>query len=75
MVDRIPGPAVSGIRRLPYGDRVCLVLVSDHGMTTPRRDSYYAIVDAVDLSGVRSVKTDPTSASSSSRTRASRTAA
>ena len=59
MVDRMLGRLVSGIRRLPYGDRVCLVLVSDHGMTTPRRDSYYAIVDAVDLRGVRSVKTGP----------------
>ena len=59
MVDRMLGRLVSGIQRLPYGDRVCLVLVSDHGMTTPRRDSYYAIVDAVDLRGVRSVKTGP----------------
>ena len=59
MVDRMLGRLVSGIRRLPFGDRVCLVLVSDHGMTTPRRDSYYAIIDTVDLRGVRSVKTGP----------------
>ena len=59
LVDRMLGRLLQDIRDLPYGDRVYLVLVSDHGMAAARRDSYYPIRDAVDLKGVRSVKAGP----------------
>ena len=58
-VDRTLARLLRGIRDLPHGDRVYLVIVSDHGMAAPGRDAYFPIPQAVDLKGVRSVKAGP----------------
>jgi len=51
--DRLVGRLLDGIDRLPYGDRVYLVLVSDHGMDQHPAARTVYMEDAVDLSGLR----------------------
>ncbi len=51
-VDSSLGRLLDGIEALPHGDRVYVVLVSDHGMA-PADGTHYRLGDYVGLSGVR----------------------
>lgn len=57
--DRWLGELLSEIERLPYGDRVYLVAVSDHGMASVDPDRQIILRDAVDLRDVRAVPLGP----------------
>lgn len=52
-VDRALGRLLDGLDRLPHGEQVHLVLVSDHGMAEGDPERTYRLSDHVDLSGVR----------------------
>ncbi len=58
-IDRMLARLLTDIRNLPHGDRVYLVIVSDHGMATLTPDSYLPLPKEVDLEGIRSVKLGP----------------
>jgi predicted AlkP superfamily pyrophosphatase or phosphodiesterase len=59
-VDRQLGLLLDGIQALPHGDRVYLLLVSDHGMAAYRSDDEPLVLDrVVDLAGVRAVDGGP----------------
>ena len=57
--DRLMEQLLNGIERLPFGDQVYLVVVSDHGMTRVRGERQIVLGEAVDLQGVRAVPTGP----------------
>lgn len=57
--DRLLAELLSEIERLPYGDRVYVVAVSDHGMARVDPDRPILVSDAVDLRGVRAVPLGP----------------
>ena len=59
LADRMLGLLIDGIDRLPYGERVYLVVVSDHGMAPVEPDRQIELPALVDLSGVRAVPTGP----------------
>ncbi len=52
-VDRALGRLLDGLDALPHGDRVFVVLVSDHGMSDVRPEGHYALDEIADLSGAR----------------------
>jgi predicted AlkP superfamily pyrophosphatase or phosphodiesterase len=59
-VDRQVGLLLDGIRALPHGERIYLLLVSDHGMAGYRSDREPLVLDqVVDLAGVRAVDGGP----------------
>lgn len=56
-VDADLGRLVAGIRALPHGDRVSLIVVSDHGSAPYRADRQPRVLDRhADLSGIRVVE-------------------
>ena len=57
--DRLLGELLSEIERLPYGNRVYLVALSDHGMAGVDPDRQIVLRDAVDLRNVRAVPLGP----------------
>ena len=57
--DRLLDELLSEIERLPYGDRVYVVALSDHGMARVDPDRQILVRDAVDLRGVRAVPLGP----------------
>jgi predicted AlkP superfamily pyrophosphatase or phosphodiesterase len=57
-VDSALGRLLDGIEALPYGDRVNIVLVSDHGMT-PARSGSVNLDEFADLEGVRVIAAGP----------------
>ena len=57
--DRLLDELLSEIERLPYGDSVYVVAVSDHGMARVDPDRQILVRDAVDLRGVRAVPLGP----------------
>ena len=57
--DRLLDELLSQFERLPYGDRVYVVAVSDHGMAEVDPDRQILVRDAVDLRGVRAVPLGP----------------
>ena len=59
LADRMLGLLIDGIDRLPYGERVYLVVVSDHGMAPVDPDRQIELPALVNLSGVRAVPTGP----------------
>ena len=58
-VDAALGRLLDGIDRLPHGDQVSLVLVSDHGMATVDPDLVADLRQLADLDGARVVVTGP----------------
>ncbi|MXY29997.1 MAG: alkaline phosphatase family protein [Gammaproteobacteria bacterium] len=52
-VDRALGRLLDGLDDLPHGDRVFVILVSDHGMSDIRPEGHYALDEIADLSGAR----------------------
>ena len=52
-VDQALGRLLDGLDALPHGDRVFVVLVSDHGMSDVRPEGHYALDEIADLSGAR----------------------
>jgi predicted AlkP superfamily pyrophosphatase or phosphodiesterase len=59
-VDDQVGQLLRGIEALPHGDRVYVLLVSDHGMAAYREDREPLSLDRiVDLSGTRAVEGGP----------------
>ena len=52
-VDQALGRLLDGLDELPHGDRVFVLLVSDHGMGNVRPDGHYALDEIADLSGAR----------------------
>ena len=58
--DRLLGQLMEGVDRLPHGDDVYLVVVSDHGMAPIDPERQFVARDLVDLQGVRAVATGPT---------------
>ncbi len=57
--DRLLSELLSEIERLPYGDRVYVVALSDHGMARVDPDRQILVRDAVDLRRVRAVPLGP----------------
>ena len=57
--DRLLSELLSEIERLPYGERVYVVAVSDHGMARVDPDRQILLRDAVDIRGVRAVPLGP----------------
>ena len=57
--DRLLRVLLSEIERLPYGARVYVVAVSDHGMAKVDPDRQILLRDAVDVRGVRAVPLGP----------------
>jgi predicted AlkP superfamily pyrophosphatase or phosphodiesterase len=59
-VDRQIGRLLDGIRDLPHGQQVFVLLVSDHGLASYRADREVFVLDqVVDLSGIRAVDSGP----------------
>jgi predicted AlkP superfamily pyrophosphatase or phosphodiesterase len=54
-LDRLMGTLTDGLAALPIGDRINLILVSDHGMAESSPDNVIVLEDFVDLEGVRVV--------------------
>ena len=57
--DRLLGQLMEGIDALPHGDRVALVVVSDHGMAAPDPEQTTVLPEVTDLAGVRLTGTGP----------------
>ena len=57
--DDLLGTLLSEIERLPWGDRVYLVVVSDHGMAPVDADRQVVVPDVVNLRGVRATALGP----------------
>ena len=57
--DRLLSTLTTAIDELPYGDRVNLIVVSDHGMAAVDPERQVIIGDVADLRGVRSVFLGP----------------
>ena len=57
--DRLLGSLMSEIDRLRYGDRVYLVVLSDHGMAAMDPERQIVVTEVVDLRGARSVPLGP----------------
>ena len=57
--DQLLSELLSEIERLPYGDRVYVVALSDHGMAGVDPNRQIILRDAVDLRGVRAVPLGP----------------
>ncbi len=55
--DVLLGQLLDGIAALPHGDRIILMVVSDHGMATLDPERRQALVDLIDLDGIRAVST------------------
>ncbi len=59
-VDRALGRLVDGIDALPHGERVHVIVVSDHGMATIDRERTMYLSDALELRKTRVASTGPT---------------
>ena len=57
--DRLLSDFLAEVERLPYGDQVYVVALSDHGMARVDPDRQIILRDAVDLRGVRAVPLGP----------------
>ena len=57
--DGLLGRLGSAVDELPYGDRVNLVVLSDHGMAATDSERQVIVSEVADLSGVRSVFLGP----------------
>ena len=57
--DRWLGGLMSEIERLPYGERVNIVVVSDHGMAAVTPERQIVLSDVVNLRGARTVPLGP----------------
>ena len=57
--DGLLGRLMAGIDALPHGERVALVVVSDHGMAAPDPDQTTVLPEVTDLGGVRRVAAGP----------------
>ena len=57
--DGLLGDLMEGIDALPHGERVALVVVSDHGMAAPDPDQAAVLPPVAELAGVRIVTAGP----------------
>ena len=67
-VDNALGDLFDGIERLPYGDQIALVLVSDHDMGKVDLDTMTDLITVTILGGIKIVLSDRMQAYSSHQT-------